>query len=105
MRQGDSLRPAHDWVGFREWPVGRERAADDDSGPIVEGVGAAATGLSIGAARAMGDEALALRVEATAAIIDALARASPALGAFVAHGSGRRHPLPRRADPAVSRHP
>ncbi|MEQ1507650.1 MAG: hypothetical protein ABMB14_35800, partial [Myxococcota bacterium] len=42
-------------VGFREFPVGRELPADIDSGPIVAGVGASATGFGIGASRAVGD--------------------------------------------------
>ncbi len=56
-------------VGFREWPPGVERAADVDSGPIVGGVGAAATAFGIAAARAMGDRALAARLEATAGVV------------------------------------
>lgn len=52
--------------GLREWPPGRDRAADVDSGPIIRGVGAAATGLGIAAARVMGDEDLATRFERTA---------------------------------------
>lgn len=66
-------------VGFREWPPGRERAADADSGPIVQGVGAAATALAIPAARVMGDELLAGRLEATAASVWAATRASARL--------------------------
>ncbi len=66
-------------VGFREWPPGRDRPADVDSGPIVDGVGAAATGLAIGAARAMGDELLAARLELTAAVVGGTARLDPAL--------------------------
>ncbi len=60
-------------VGFREWPPGVNRGADVDSGPIVQGVGAAATAFAIAAARAMDDDALAVRLEATAAIIGAAA--------------------------------
>jgi hypothetical protein len=56
-------------AGFREWPPGRDRAGDDDSGLIVDGVGAAATGLGIAAARSMGDEDLAARIERTASIV------------------------------------
>jgi hypothetical protein len=66
-------------VGFREWPPGVERAADADSGPIVNGVGAAATAFAIPAARLMGDGALAGRLEATAATVAAAAAASPKL--------------------------
>lgn len=42
--------------GFREWPPGRELNADADSGPIVFGMGVAATGFGLGAARIMDDE-------------------------------------------------
>jgi hypothetical protein len=42
--------------GFREYPAGREGPADMDSGPILFGVGVAATGFGLGAARLMGDE-------------------------------------------------
>jgi hypothetical protein len=47
--------------GFREWPRGREPrgregAGDLDSGPIILGVGVAATGLGLGASRLFGDE-------------------------------------------------
>lgn len=67
-------------VGLREWPPGRERPADVDSGPIVQGVGAAATALGIAAARSQGDDALALRIEATAAVVSAAASTRPSLG-------------------------
>lgn len=42
-------------AGFREWPRGIDRAPDLDSGPIVMGVGVAATAFAIGASRAVGD--------------------------------------------------
>jgi hypothetical protein len=66
-------------VGFREWPPGVARRADSDSGPIVNGVGAAATALAIPAARAMGDDVLAQRLEATAGAVGLAARADPKL--------------------------
>ncbi|HEU4536929.1 MAG TPA: hypothetical protein VFS00_22560, partial [Polyangiaceae bacterium] len=71
--------------GFREWPPGVERAADVDSGPIVLGVGAAATAIGIGAARLVGshDDARAL-----------LATADAASGARARGGAGGR-PLER----------
>lgn len=49
-------------AGFREWPPGIERPADVDSGPIVMGVGTAATAFGMGAARLAGqfDDAEAL---------------------------------------------
>jgi hypothetical protein len=41
--------------GFREWPRGRGGGADIDSGPIVLGIGVAATGLGLGPARIFRD--------------------------------------------------
>ena len=41
--------------GFREWPVGVDRPADHDSGPIIMGIGVAASAFAIGASRAVGD--------------------------------------------------
>ena len=47
------------WVGplagFREWPRGINKKADNDSGPIVYGMGAAATGLGFVASQIVGD--------------------------------------------------
>ncbi len=63
-------------VGFREWPRGTDLAADDDSGPILMGIGASASAFAISAARAQGDEALASRLEGAA---DAVSRV-PGLG-------------------------
>ncbi len=42
--------------GFREWPTGRGGGADLDSGPIVMGVGVAASALGLGPARIFRDE-------------------------------------------------
>ncbi|MBL9040502.1 MAG: hypothetical protein JNM83_02815 [Myxococcales bacterium] len=53
-------------TGFREWPKGVERGEDADSGPVVSGIGAAASAFGISAARAMGDERLAQRLESVA---------------------------------------
>ncbi|MFZ5470644.1 MAG: hypothetical protein ACOZIN_14520 [Myxococcota bacterium] len=53
-------------VGFREWPPGVDLPADVDSGPIVVGVGAAASALAISGARAMGEEELATKLETAA---------------------------------------
>ena len=64
-------------AGFREWPPGRDRRMDVDSGPIVNGVGAAASGLGIAAARSMGDSDLAEQIERTAAVVEALAAGAP----------------------------
>ncbi|MEW5737598.1 MAG: hypothetical protein AB1938_01665 [Myxococcota bacterium] len=55
--------------GFREWPRGVERKADVDSGPILLGVGAAASAFGISAARAQGDAALAVELEAAADLV------------------------------------
>ena len=41
--------------GFREWPLGTNIPADIDSGPIILGIGTAATALSIRASASMGD--------------------------------------------------
>lgn len=68
-------------VGFREWPPGRDQGADIDSGPIVRGVGTAASALAISAARRMGDETLALRLEASAATVMKLAGNDPQVAA------------------------
>jgi hypothetical protein len=50
------FKPTLGFAGIREYPAGRGRGADIDSGPIVLDVGAGATGLGIPAARAMGDD-------------------------------------------------
>jgi hypothetical protein len=42
-------------AGFAEWPHGKVETEDIDSGPIFMGVGLAATGMGIGATKAMGD--------------------------------------------------
>lgn len=55
-------------VGFREWPRGVERKADVDSGPIVFGIGTAASAFALAAARAQGDVALAAELEANASV-------------------------------------
>ena len=43
-------------AGFAEWPGGKSKLADTDSGPIILGVGMSATGLGLGAAIACGDK-------------------------------------------------
>jgi hypothetical protein len=63
-------------VGLREWPPGVERKADSDSGPIVRGIGVAASGFGIGAARAAGDDLMYARLVASASMVKTL---SPAM--------------------------
>lgn len=64
--------PLGPWVGFREWPPGVALAADADSGPIVMGVGVAASALSIAGARSVGEEARARNLERTADLVGRL---------------------------------
>lgn len=56
-------------IGFREWPRGVERRADVDSGPIVMGIGTAASAFALPAAKAQGDLALAAQLEGTASAV------------------------------------
>lgn len=56
-------------VGFREWPRGVERKGDVDSGPIIFGIGTAASAFGIAAAKAQGDVALAGQFEASAGAV------------------------------------
>lgn len=56
-------------VGFREWPRGVERKGDVDSGPIIFGIGTAASAFAIAAAKAQGDELLALQLESNANMV------------------------------------
>lgn len=62
--------------GFREWPRGVDRKSDADSGPIVMGVGTAASGIALGAARLLGraDDLRALRRSASLAGLDGIER-------------------------------
>ena len=56
-------------VGFREWPRGVERKGDVDSGPIILGIGTAASAFGIAAAKAQGDFVLAGQLEASASAV------------------------------------
>lgn len=69
-------------MGFREWPPGIERAADSDSGPIVLGIGVAASALGLSAAKAQGDADLARRLERSADRVSSLG-----IGAAVLHAT------------------
>lgn len=53
------------YAGFREWPREVDGPQDIDSGPIVMGLGAAATGLALGASRAVSDMPVHERLVAT----------------------------------------
>ena len=66
-------------AGLREWPAGTDRPPDIDSGPIVQGIGASATAFGRAAARAVGDEELALALQHTAHLGHWLASQRPDL--------------------------
>lgn len=55
-------------AGFREWPRGVDRPADVNSGPIVLGMGVAASGIGLGAAR-LADQPEDVRALSTSAQI------------------------------------
>ena len=57
------------WGGFREYPKGIDRAMNADSGPIVFGMGVAASGLGIGAARMFRDRRAYVSIMRTAASV------------------------------------
>jgi len=42
-------------AGFREWPRGVDKGEDTDSGPIINGIGTAATAFGLGASKVMND--------------------------------------------------
>lgn len=48
---------------FREYPVGKTRGADADSGPMIRGYGMAATAFALAAARANGDSEIAAALQ------------------------------------------
>lgn len=84
-------------AGFREWPRGVERASDIDSGPIVLGIGVAASALGISAAKAQGDTALAHQLEVSAARVKSLGVGSAVASATFASAiefEARWHPSP-----------
>ena len=60
--------------GFAEWPEGKKRTADFDSGPILEGIGMSATGFGLGAAAACGDKARLRLLRLQAGIMKVLIR-------------------------------
>jgi hypothetical protein len=55
-------------VGFREWPRGVDRPSDVDSGPIILGIGVAASGIGLGAARAVGETGDAEKLSRSASL-------------------------------------
>jgi hypothetical protein len=56
------VQPVLGWLVVREYPRGVQGPADVDSGPLVFGISPVATGVSIAAARANGDQELFERV-------------------------------------------
>jgi hypothetical protein len=100
---GVAVGPA---LGLREWPPGYDGPMDVDSGPIVFGVGAAATGLGLLASRTLGDELTYARLASTRALIETTplaAAGTPAIARSIAllaehyrpwfSASPRPHPL------------
>lgn len=59
-------------AGFREWPKGVDGQVDSDSGPVVFGIGTAASALAISAAKANGDAATARKLERSAETVTSL---------------------------------
>jgi hypothetical protein len=56
-------------IGMREWPPGVDHPADIDSGPIIQGIGVAASAFSIGAARVNGDAARSVALASLAGMM------------------------------------
>lgn len=54
--------------GFREWPRGKSHRMDVDSGPVIFGIGVAATGIGIGPARLFNDATTYDRIMRTAGV-------------------------------------
>jgi hypothetical protein len=65
------------FIGYREYPLAVNLAADSDSGPIFLGAGAAATGFAIGAARRQGDSFAYFRLMNILSVIEVAARFAP----------------------------
>ena len=65
-------------AGFREYPPAVDRPADNDSGPIVAGIGAAASAFGVGAARLVGDTETFSQLRASQALVTAIATGGPA---------------------------
>ena len=79
-------------AGVREWPLGEDRPADIDSGPIVLGVGAAATAFAIGTAHAMDDSVRTAQLEGTEWLVRQQGHpaADSALAVAISEASTRR---------------
>lgn len=83
----------HHWIdhgfvaGFSEWPKGYKNPAvqDIDSGPVLFGIGGTATGMGIGAAKAVGDEKRHQRLTREIATVTQMLRSGMA--------SGKQNPL------------
>lgn len=85
-------RDSSGFPGFAEWPSEVQRPADIDSGPILFGVGLSATGLGLGAARAVGDLE---RWQPMDRALASLPTVLPLMGALLGKGLG-----PTPLDPA-----
>lgn len=97
-------------LGIREWPVDRTFPGDNDSGPIVMGIGAAATGFGIGAADRLDDHWHRRALQNTEAMVRSMApwagpeveaAANSVLGASLTFGNtaGPWWNRPRAAQP------
>lgn len=99
--------------GFREWPRGRGGGMNVDSGPIVLGVGIAATGLGLGPARLFRDAESYAVIRRTALLFGAPAwwrsggyMAAPLLGRRSCSTGERREPgSDRRLPRTLTRRP
>jgi hypothetical protein len=64
------------FAGFREWPPGVSGPEDFDSGPIVKGIGTAATAFGIRAAKAVGDSITYTQLKNTERLVNLYATVS-----------------------------